>query len=46
MRSRYPYRKQIKTDYETQFLTNPILNDKIKKIFNIKSTLIQSGLTH
>jgi hypothetical protein len=46
MRSRYPYRKQIKTDYETQFLINPILNDKIKKIFNIKSNLIQSGLTH
>ena len=27
MRSRYPYRKQIKTDYETQFPTDPMLND-------------------
>jgi hypothetical protein len=31
MRLRYPHKKQIKTDYETQFSTDPILNDKIKK---------------
>jgi hypothetical protein len=31
MRSRYPHRKQIKIDYEAQFSTNPILNDKIEK---------------
>jgi len=32
MRSIYPHKKQIKKDYETQFLTGPMLNDKIKKI--------------
>jgi hypothetical protein len=31
MRSRYPHRKQIKIDYEVQFPTDPILNDKIEK---------------
>jgi len=31
MRSIYHYRKQIKIDYETQFLTDLVLNDKIKK---------------
>jgi len=31
LRSRYSHKKQIKTDYEAQFLTNPIFNDKIKK---------------
>jgi hypothetical protein len=34
MRLRYPHIKQIKTDYKTQFSTDPILNDKIKKDFN------------
>ena len=29
MRPIYPYKKQSKTDYEAQFSTNPILNDKI-----------------
>jgi len=47
MRSRYPYRKQIKIDYEVQFPTDPILNDKTgKKIQlkkeNIKTTRINS----
>jgi hypothetical protein len=27
MKPRYPYKKQIKTDYETQFPTDPMLND-------------------
>jgi hypothetical protein len=31
MRPRYPHRKLIKIDYEAQFSTDPILNDKIKK---------------
>jgi hypothetical protein len=31
LRSRYSHKKQIKTDYEAQFLTNPIFNNKIKK---------------
>jgi hypothetical protein len=31
LRSIYSHKKQIKTDYETQFLTDPILNDKIEK---------------
>jgi len=31
MRSRCPHRKQIKIDYETQFSTDSILNDKIEK---------------
>ena len=34
MRSGYPYRKQIKTDYEIQFPIDLILNDKIEKSFN------------
>ena len=32
MRLRYPYKKRIKTDYKTQFSTDLILNEKIKKI--------------
>jgi hypothetical protein len=32
VRSRYSHKKQIKTDHETQFLTDSIFNDKIKKI--------------
>ena len=31
LRPRYFYKKQIKIDYETQFPTDQILNDKIKK---------------
>jgi hypothetical protein len=31
MRPRYPYRKQIKINYEVQFSTDPILNDILKK---------------
>jgi len=31
VRSRYSHKKYIKTDYETQFPTDPILNDKIEK---------------
>jgi len=31
LRPRYSYKKQIKIDYETQFSTYPLLNDKIEK---------------
>jgi len=31
VRLRYSYKKKIKTDYEVQFPTNSILNDKIKQ---------------
>jgi hypothetical protein len=31
IRPRYLYIKKIKTDYETECLTNSMLNDKIKK---------------
>ena len=31
MRQRYSHKKQIRIDYETQFSTDPMLNDKIKK---------------
>jgi len=31
VRQKYFYKKQIKTDYETQFPTDPMLNDKIEK---------------
>jgi hypothetical protein len=31
VRLRHPYRKQIKKYYETQFLTEIVLNDEIKK---------------
>ena len=41
MRSRYPYKKKIKTDYEIQFPTNSILNDE-KKLNNQS----QLRLTH
>ena len=34
MTPRYPYIKQIKIDYEVQFLTDPILNNKFEKQFN------------
>lgn len=34
MRPRYPDKKQIKTDYEVEFLTNSILNNNIGKGFN------------
>jgi hypothetical protein len=30
LRPRYSYKKEVKIDYETQFPTNPILNDKIE----------------
>jgi hypothetical protein len=36
LRPRYSYKKQIKIDYETQFPTDQILNDKIKKKTSIK----------
>jgi len=38
VRPRHPYKKQIKTNYEVQFPTDPLLNDKIKKKFNLKKT--------
>jgi hypothetical protein len=31
LRPIYSHKKQIKIDYETQFLTDPMLNDKIEK---------------
>jgi len=31
VRQKYSYKKQIKTDYKTQFPTDPMLNDKIEK---------------
>jgi len=31
LRPKYSYKKQIKIDYEAQFLTDLMLNDKIKK---------------
>jgi hypothetical protein len=31
VRQKYSYKKQIKTDYETQFPTDLMLNDKIEK---------------
>ena len=31
LRPIYSNKKQIKIDYETQFLTDPMLNDKIEK---------------
>ena len=36
LRQRYSHKKQIKIDYETQFPTDQILNDKIKKKTSIK----------
>jgi hypothetical protein len=47
MRSRYSYRKQIEIDYETQFPTDPMLNNEIeKKIIKNKTqktTRVYSG---
>jgi hypothetical protein len=34
MSSRYPHINQIKTDYETQFSTDSMLNDEIEKKIN------------
>jgi len=31
LRPRYSHKKQIKTDYEAQFPTDPMLNDKIER---------------
>jgi hypothetical protein len=31
LRPKYSHKKQIKIDYETQFLTDLMLNDKIEK---------------
>ena len=31
LRQRYSHKKQIKIDYETQFPTDPMLNNKLKK---------------
>jgi hypothetical protein len=47
MRPKYPHRKQIKTYYETQLSTDPILNDKIERKNSIrknkKITRVNSG---
>jgi hypothetical protein len=34
MRLKYPYKKQMKTNYKIQFQTDTILNDNIEKSFN------------
>jgi hypothetical protein len=34
VRQRYSHKNQIKTDYETQFSTDLMLNDKIKNKIN------------
>jgi hypothetical protein len=39
MRPIYSHRKQIKTYYETQFLTDPILNNEIRKKNSIKNKI-------
>ena len=39
VRLRYSYRKQIKINYEVQFLTDPILNDEIEKEKEYKKQL-------
>jgi hypothetical protein len=31
LKPRYSHKKQLKIDYETQFSTDPMLNDKIEK---------------
>jgi hypothetical protein len=36
VRSRYSHKKHIKTDYEVQFSTSLILNDKIRKNKSVK----------
>lgn len=47
LRSKYSHKKQIKTDYEAQFLTAPILNDKIENKNQLnKKHKKQLGLTH
>jgi hypothetical protein len=38
VRSRYPHKKQIKTNYEAQSSIDPELNDEIKKKINEKRT--------
>jgi len=45
MRPRYSRTKKIKTDYETQFPTDPILNGEIEKNIRFKKNLNQPGLT-
>jgi len=37
MRSWYPYKKQIKTDYEFQFPTDLVLDNEIEKNNSIKN---------
>ena len=39
MRPRYSYRKQIKIYYETQFLTDPVSNNEIRKKNQLKIRL-------
>jgi len=36
MRPRHTYRNQIKTDYEAQFSTNPVLNNEIGEKIQLK----------
>ena len=40
MELNYSHKKQVKTDYETQFSTDSMLNDKIKKKINKQRTQI------
>jgi hypothetical protein len=44
VRPRYPYIKQIKTNYEVQFLTDLVMNDKIKIIIKTRQKNYPSKL--
>ena len=39
MKPRYPHRKQFKIDYETQFLTDSVLNNEIRNKNSIKNKI-------
>jgi hypothetical protein len=43
MRSIYHHRKQITINYETEFLTNPVLNNEIRKKKIQKISYVNSG---
>ena len=45
MRPIYHHRKQITINYETEFLTNPVLNNEIRKKKDTKNKLCQLRLT-
>jgi hypothetical protein len=43
MRPIYHHRKQITINYETEFLTNPVLNNEIRKKKIQKISYVNSG---